>query len=65
LGCNCKTTPLQRTERKIQYWGWAGLAPSDIKVIDNFIMEYLQVVPTNDEERQAFYSRAKAKQLNK
>jgi len=65
MGCSCKTTPLQRTERKIQYWGWAGLAPSDIKVIDNFIMEYLQVVPTSMEERQSFYSTAKNKQLQK
>ena len=65
MGCNCKNTPLQRTEKKIQYWGWAGLAPSDLKVIDNFIMEYLKVVPTDMEERQLLYSSAKNKQLKK
>jgi hypothetical protein len=63
MGCSCKKTPLQRTETKIQYWGWASLAPSDIRVIDNFIMEYLQVVPTSQEERELFYGRAKQKQL--
>jgi|DEB0MinimDraft_4_1074332.scaffolds.fasta_scaffold07686_9 hypothetical protein len=65
MGCSCKTTPLQRTERKIQYWGWQGLAPSDLKVIDNFIMEYLQVVPSSNEERQTLYSQAKNIQLKK
>jgi len=59
MGCNCKTTPLQRTERKIQYWGWQGLAPSDLKVLDNFIFSKLNVYP-NNENRQHLYSEAKA-----
>lgn len=61
MGCSCKTTPLQRTERKIQYWGWPGLAPSDLKVIDNFIFSKLEQYPSTMEERQHLYSVAKSK----
>jgi len=60
MGCSCKQTPLQRTERKIQYWGWGGLAPSDLKVLDNFIFSKLGVYPTSDEERQTYYSQSKS-----
>lgn len=57
--CNCKLTPLQRTERKIQYWGWNKLANSDLKVLDNFIYSVLQLTPSTMEERQSLYSQAK------
>lgn len=57
--CSCKQTKLQRVEKKIQYWGWSKLAPSDLAELDKFILEKLKVQPTNDEERQLFYTRAK------
>ena len=62
MGCSCKKTPLQRVERKIQYWGWEGLAPSDIKVVDSYIQSVFKVLPTTDEERKIFYTRAKQKE---
>jgi len=59
MSCSCKKTPLERTERKIQYWGWDKLAPSDIKVIDNFIFSKLEQSPSTMDERINLYSIAK------
>jgi len=60
MGCSCKQSPLERTERKIQYWGWQKLAPSDIRVVDNFIFSKLEKYPNSMEERISFYGEAKS-----
>jgi hypothetical protein len=58
--CSCKTTPLQKAERRLVVYGWSKLATSDLKLIDHLISTKLGVSPTSQEDREELYKQAKS-----
>lgn len=57
--CNCKMTPLQKVESRIASRGWNYIANSELRLIDTFIQQKLNEVPSNMEQRIEMYGRAK------
>jgi hypothetical protein len=58
--CSCKQNPLQKVEGRIASRGWAQIANSELRLIDQFIFSKLGVLPSTQEERIEMYGRAKA-----
>jgi hypothetical protein len=58
--CNCKNTPLQKVEGRIASRGWGSIANSELKLIDQFILLKLGLVPSNPQERIDMYGNAKS-----
>jgi hypothetical protein len=59
MGCGCKLSPLEKVDKRIQVVGFNRLALSEIKLIDNFIMNKLGQSPTTPQDRIDLYGRAK------
>jgi hypothetical protein len=58
--CSCKHTPLQKVEARIASRGWGSIANSELKLIDQFILLKLGVVPSTLQERIDMYGNAKS-----
>jgi hypothetical protein len=57
--CNCKRSPFQRVEARIQSRGWSVLSASENALIDAFIHNKLNQYPQSVEERISLYIQAK------
>lgn len=58
MGCPCKD-PIKKLETRLISRGFENLTRSDILLLDGYIFDKTNKVPTNMEERKALYQEAK------